>query len=101
MIKKYAIARCSLGVYGIITVDAPQPVQYADGNTGEAWTGLVVRDTIIAGIGGHAGQTIHVKEGNLWSSKRPVVVGQLHCVEHLSETALIEFARRTLSAMAK
>lgn len=101
MIKKYAIARCSLGVYGIITVDAPQPVQYADGNKGEAWTGFVIRGTIIAGIGGHVGKTIHVKAGDLWSSKRPVFVAQLHCVEHLSQADLIEFARRTINAMGK
>lgn len=99
MPKRFAIARCSLGIYGIITCDDPQPVTYADGNTGVAWTGIVVRDTIVQGIGGHAGKTIKVKEGNKWCSKRPVVISYLYLADHLTEEELITFSRRKLSCM--
>lgn len=98
-IKKNAIAKCSLGIYGLITVDEMKEVTYADGNKGVSWTGLVIRDKIIAGINGHEGKTIHVKEGDLWSSKNPVVVTYLHFLEDKEGKDLIEFARNKINAM--
>jgi len=98
--RKYTIAKCSLGVYGVITVDEPKDVTYADGNTGVAWTGLVIRDTSIPGVGGHAGRIINVKSGNTWSSKRPEVIAQLSSVEELSPEQLISHARYSLDTLS-
>lgn len=97
---KYAIAKCSLGVYGVITVDEPKDVTYADGNTGVAWTGLVIRDISIPGVGGHSGKVINVKSGNTWSSKRPEVIAQLSSVEDLSPEKLISHARHCLDTFS-
>jgi hypothetical protein len=97
---KYAIAKCSLGVYGVITVDEPQAVTYADGNTGVAWTGFVIRDTKILGIGGHSGKVIDVKYGNTWSSKKPEIIAQLSSVEDLSLEQLISHARYSLDSLS-
>ena len=66
MIKQYAIAKCSLGVLGIITSSKMEEVTYSDGNKGVAWTGFVVEPTQIEGIKGDAGKIIDVKVGNLW-----------------------------------
>ena len=74
MIKQYAVAKCSLGVLGIITSTEMEEVTYSDGNKGVAWTGFVVEPTQIEGIKGNAGKIIDVKVGNLWCSKRPEVV---------------------------
>ena len=98
--NKYAIAKCSLGVYGVITVDEPKQVTYADGNTGVAWTGLVIRDISIPGVGGHSGKIIDVKAGNTWSSKRPEVIAQLSSVEDLSPEQLISHARHYLDTFS-
>lgn len=60
-----SIAICGIGCRGIITCRDPQPVKYADGNAGEAWTGLHLDDHPLRGI----------KAGDPWSSRNPKVIG--------------------------
>lgn len=64
--KKGALAICSLGRLGLIEVDEPQPVVYADGTAGMAWTG----------------RHVWPKEffGRPWSSRNPKVLMNCHTV---------------------
>lgn len=96
---QFCIAVCSLGVYGVILSETPQEKVYADGNKGVAWKGIVIRDTVIKGIGGHAGKTIHVKTGSDWSSKHPKVVYQMRMADHLSQEELIRLAKNKISTL--
>lgn len=73
-VKQFDVAECSLGVKGVILSESPEGVEYADGNEGFAWTGLVIEDIVIDGIKGHAGKKIDIKAGALWSSKYPKVI---------------------------
>lgn len=77
-IQQYAVAKCSLGVKGIITSTKMEEVTYSDGNKGIAWTGFVVEPITIEGIKGDAGKIIDVRVGNLWCSKRPEVIKLLN-----------------------
>lgn len=63
--KRGDIAKCSRGMFGLITCDEPQPVNYGDGNKGVAWTGIHLTGDI----------------GAPWSSRTPKVVS--HISEHL------------------
>lgn len=60
-----AIARCSRGQLGLITVDEPTEVTYPDGNTGIAWVGI------------HLAWGEGVKPGDPWSSRNPTKVADL------------------------
>ena len=76
-VKRCSIAFCSLGVAGLIVEHNKQKVTYADGNHGYAYTGHVVHDTLIKGIGGHEGKLISVKKGNQWCSKHPEFITEV------------------------
>lgn len=89
-IGKGTIAKCSAGAIGLITVDRPQEIIYADGNKGCAWTGIQLTDTEIAGRGKHEGQTFKVKMGDPWSSRDPQVLGFLGDVVYNLNYKLIE-----------
>ncbi len=71
-----AIGVCSAGIVGVITSQRPEPVEYADGNTGVAWKGIVIQQRDVAGRGGHEGEVIRVLPGDSWSSRNPRVVGR-------------------------
>ena len=69
---KGCTARCSLGLLGRITSDAPQEVTYADGNKGLAWVGVQLEHKTF--VSPFTGETITVEPGGPWSSRTPVVV---------------------------
>ncbi len=77
MPRRGAIAFCSLGRLGLITVDAPQEIHYHDGNVGIAWTGVQLTDGTISGVGKDKGKTIYQVIGDGWSSRTPIVVGYI------------------------
>jgi hypothetical protein len=83
MKKKFTVAQCTRGVYGLILTDKPEPKVYADGNTGLAWQGIVLKDITIDGVGGHEGRKIKVREGTSWSSRHPKEVFQLEMDDNL------------------
>lgn len=56
-----ALAFCGLGALGLITSDSPTPVNYRDGSTGLAWTGIHLTRKI-------------APIGSAWSSRDPRVV---------------------------
>ncbi len=58
-----AIALCGLGTYGLITVDEPQEVVYADGNKSAAYIGVHLTDKI-------------APIGSRWSSRHPVIIAE-------------------------
>lgn len=98
-VAQFCIAKCSLGVYGVILSEQPEEKTYADGNKGHAWTGIVIRDTVIGGIGGHKGRIIRVKSGDSWSSKRPKVVWQMKMADHLTKDELITLAKQKIATL--
>lgn len=93
--NQFPIAFCSIGVLGVITSNEKQKVTYADGNTGEAYTGFVIHDTIIQGIRGDAGKLISVKQGDLWCSKVPEIICHISDLNINQEPELI--AKEALS----
>jgi len=83
------IAICSVGMLGLITVDEPKEITYADGNKGVAWTGIQLRDDKFLGRGADEGKLIQVKAGTPWSSRNPEIIGNI-----CDFTDLIQFAIR-------
>jgi hypothetical protein len=71
--RKGALALCRIGLLGVITSDAPVEVTYADGKKGLAWTGEQIAHRTF--ISPYTSQTITVKPGDPWSSRRPIVIG--------------------------
>lgn len=59
-IHKGCIARCSLGLLGLVTSDEPELVMYPDGHKGLAWTGIQLTDQ-------------YGNIGKLWSSRDPTL----------------------------
>jgi hypothetical protein len=62
--ERGAIAVCSAGSLGLITVDEPQQVTYSDGTSADAWVGIHLTDEL---------RTI----GDGWSSRDPKVIGHI------------------------
>jgi hypothetical protein len=74
IIKQYSIARCSLGVLGIITSKTPADVTYSDGSHGIAWTGISLENVSIDAMNNFTGKQINIKAGDLWCSKMPTFI---------------------------
>ncbi len=81
-IKKGDLALCSLGELGLITSDHMVPVNYADGTTGNAWTGIYISREHL---------------GDEWCSRNPTVVGNLHKVMFYNEEFSKNFRRVKLN----
>jgi len=64
---KGAVARCSMGTLGLILVDEKQEVQYPDGSTAMAWTGVHLQN--------HPDKFDGIEVGDDWSSRDPEVIG--------------------------
>lgn len=73
-IRKDAIAICSGGLVGVISVDEPIEVNYNDGNKGIAWSGYQLSNSSIKGRGDE-GKVFDVEIGGDWSSRNPTVIG--------------------------
>lgn len=98
--KQFAIALCSVGVWGIITSEKPEELTFKDGSKSVCHTGFTCRDTVVAGFGMYEGKTFIKKKGDSWASKKPQVVAYLYCVNPDTPIEdLIEYARRKLSAL--
>lgn len=65
--KRGAIARCSLGMLGLILSSELQEVAYPDGSRSLAWTGIQLLDDSEKGT----------RLGGLWSSRNPTVLCQM------------------------
>lgn len=63
---KGAIARCSMDTLGLILVDEKQEVQYPDGSTAMAWTGVHLNN--------HPDKFDGIEVGDDWSSRDPEVI---------------------------
>lgn len=75
--QKYAVARCYLGVLGIITSDNLETVNYSNGQNGKAWTGFSLEDTTT-----YFNNTERkVSKGDLWCSKQPEILYYLTAEE--------------------
>ena len=68
-IRKGCIARCSLGLLGLVTSNKPELVTYPDGNKGMAWTGIHI--TNVVGL-----------LGEPWSSRDPKLVAAASTIEN-------------------
>ena len=80
--RRGALALCSMGKLGLITSDAPEPVTYPDGNTGEAWLGIQLSDSDDATreeyrrrFGSSDPEHPANFIGGPWVSRNPLVVG--------------------------
>lgn len=75
---KYALAYCTAGMLGLITSDAPSETTYADGEKGQAWTGLQVTGGWQAQRGHEIGQRVFKTPGMPWSSRTPRIIARLN-----------------------
>lgn len=65
--QKGAIAICSKGFKGLITARSPMKVDYSDGKSEFAWTGIYLESN----------EQADVLVGDPWSSRNPIVIGHI------------------------
>lgn len=94
--KKYAIALCSLNVYGLILVDEKEKIKFSDGSTSDCWTGITCRSAVVRCILNK--DVTFIKDvGSLWASRNPNVVGFLSDVENLPIEEVLKLAEIYIS----
>lgn len=99
-VKRFAIALCSRGVWGVITSESPKEIEFKDGSKSLCHTGFACRGTVIAGWGVNEGKTIIKRQGDSWASRAPHVIGYLEGINpNQPIEEILEYARRKLTAV--
>ena len=68
--RRGALAICGIGTLGLIMTKDPVLVEYPDGNSGMAWSGIHLTSKVC-------------EIGTPWSSRNPVVVGYVEDIPTL------------------